>query len=182
MSVFNIASRYANAFFQYAESNNILEKVYPDFELLENSFAQSKELRSFLSSPIIKLEKKKAALEVLFKDKVLEETWNFIEFVLKKNREIYFLEIFKQFNEIKNSKLGIIKTIVNTNFSLDDASRENIKYQLEKFTGKKVLVEHRLDENLLGGFIARFGDTIIDASFENQLKKLKKKLIENINA
>lgn len=181
MSVFNIASRYASAFFQLAESKNLLERIYQDFDLLENSFASSKELRLFLSNPVIKVDKKKSVLEAIFKDKVTSETWNFIEFVLNKNRENYFYEIFKRFNEIKNSRLGIIKTVVKTNFALDEKTSEYIKSQLEKFTGKTVIIDNKLDENMLGGFVARYGDTIIDASFENQLKKLKKKLIENIN-
>jgi len=181
MSVFNIASRYASAFFQYAESKNISNEIYSDFDLLEKSFSGSKELRTFLASPVIKPDKKNQALSAIFKDKISEDSWKFLLFVLEKNRENYFNEIFKRFNDIKNAKLGIIKTVVKTNYNFDSVEFQKFKVELEKFTQKKVIVEHKLDENMLGGFIARFGDTIIDASFENQLRQLKKKLIENIN-
>jgi len=182
MSVFNIASRYAKAFYEFSELNGVLDKVYPDMLLVENAFTDSKELRIFLSSPIIKPEKKLLALDAIFKEKISDETWNFLSFILNKKRENYFLEIARRFNRIKNEKLGIVEAMVQTNYDFEENDFQNFKSKLEDFTRKKVLVKHKANTKLMGGFIARIGDTVIDGTIESQLQKLKKKLIENINS
>lgn len=182
MSAFNIASRYAKAFYENAESNGFLDKVCSDMILIEDSFVGSKEIRLFLANPIIKSEKKMSALEVIFKDKVSNETWKFLSFILTKGRENFILEIARRFNQIKNEKLGIIEAMIQTNYRLDESDLQNFKSKLEDFTEKKVLIKHKTNEKLLGGFIARFGDTVIDGTIESQLQKLKKKFIENNNS
>jgi F-type H+-transporting ATPase subunit delta len=182
MSAFNIASRYAKAFYEYAESNKLLDKIYLDMALLENSFAGSKELRVFLSSPVIKPEKKLIAVEVIFREKISDETWKFLVFILDKGRENFIFEIARRFNQIKNEKLGIVEAVVQTNYSFDESDLQNFKSKLESLTKKKVLLKHCTNEKMTGGFLARIGDTVIDGTIESQLQKLKKKLVENINS
>lgn len=182
MSAFNIASRYANAFYQFSESKGLLEQLYADIKLLEDSFSGSKELRAFLASPVIKQEKKEEILEAIFKQKISKNTWEFLIFILKKGRETYILEIVKRLNQIKNEKLGIVEALIQTNYQIDENDSAKFKSKLEDYTNKKVLIKHKINEAMTGGFVARIGDTVIDATIESQLLKLKKKLIENINS
>lgn len=182
MSAFNIALRYANAFYQLSESKGLLEQLFSDIELLEKSFSSSKELRLFLASPVIKQEKKLEILEAIFKEKISLNTWEFLVFILKKGRENYYLEIVKRLISLKNKKLEIVEALIQTNYQIDENDSARFKKKLEEYTNKKVLIKHKVNEKITGGFIARIGDTVIDATINNQLLKLKKKLIENINS
>ena len=48
--------------------------------------------------------------------------------------------------------------------------------RLGLITGKKVSVEEAVDPDILGGLVARVGDTLIDGSTRSRLVALKKNL------
>ena len=47
---------------------------------------------------------------------------------------------------------------------------------LTKETGKKVVLETKVDESLLGGFILKVGDNQIDDSLKTKLNNLRREL------
>jgi F-type H+-transporting ATPase subunit delta len=52
-----------------------------------------------------------------------------------------------------------------------------IQTALEKATGKHVLLDRSVDETLLGGVIAKLGDTVYDGSVRTQLEKLRETIL-----
>ncbi len=44
-------------------------------------------------------------------------------------------------------------------------------------TGKIVLLKEKIDADIIGGFIVRVEDKLIDMSVRNNLEELKKKLV-----
>jgi F-type H+-transporting ATPase subunit delta len=50
------------------------------------------------------------------------------------------------------------------------------EYIKRKHKAETVMLSTKIDENIMGGFIIRVGDEILDASVSEQLKKLTKKL------
>jgi F-type H+-transporting ATPase subunit delta len=49
---------------------------------------------------------------------------------------------------------------------------------LEKATGRKVMLESRVDPSIIGGVVTRLGSTIYDGSVTTQLEKMKQSLIQ----
>ena len=56
---------------------------------------------------------------------------------------------------------------------LDDAQRDRLAAALSKATGKRVEVKVIIDEKVLGGLVARVGDTVIDGTIRHRLEQLK---------
>jgi F-type H+-transporting ATPase subunit delta len=54
-----------------------------------------------------------------------------------------------------------------------------IEQSLEKKLGEKIALKNRVDKKILGGFIVRFHDLVIDQSLKRQLTNLKGKVNEN---
>ena len=52
--------------------------------------------------------------------------------------------------------------------------RENF----EKLLNKKIRFNFTIDPNVIGGFVAKVGDTVYDASLKNQLEILKKRFLK----
>jgi F-type H+-transporting ATPase subunit delta len=145
--------------------------------LVDATLSASKELRSFLSSPILKDEKKKDILNALFADKVSNDTSEFLNFVLEKKRVEILPDIVRRFNEIRDQKLGIANAVISTATEMDESSKGLLKTQIEAFTNKKLRVNFKTDESIIGGFTVKVSDKVIDASLRNQLAKLKKTLL-----
>jgi F-type H+-transporting ATPase subunit delta len=66
---------------------------------------------------------------------------------------------------------------VTTATKLDDAQMDLIKQALERRTGKTILVETKVQPEILGGVIARVGDRIIDGSIRYRLSALRQQLL-----
>ncbi len=56
---------------------------------------------------------------------------------------------------------------------LDEEQQRRLAEALGKATGKRVTVKVIVDPSVLGGLIARVGDTVIDGSVRHRLDQLK---------
>jgi F-type H+-transporting ATPase subunit delta len=59
---------------------------------------------------------------------------------------------------------------------LDERLRDRLAKALSEATGKDVEVKVVVDPNVLGGVVARIGDTVIDGSVRHRLDQLKERL------
>lgn len=178
MSVFRISYRYANSLMQLAEEKNIFKKISEDADLIFNTLNASKELRTVLKSPVVKLNDKKNLLSKIFEKKISGETLSFLNFVIEKNREDLLFDIFKEFMTLVDKKNGVIKARVVSAVDLNDQIKQRLVEDFEKRTDKKVLANYNVDSNLIGGFIVTVEDTVYDASVKHQLNLLRKKFSE----
>ena len=181
MSLYRIAYRYAKSLLLLAEEKKILNNISVDAELIYNTIFVSKELRSVLKSPVVKLNIKKSLLNKIFENKICQEAMNFLDFVIEKKREDILLEIFKEFLLLVDKENNVINTKVVSAVALNDETKQSIIRKFENRTGKNIKVNYTLDPELIGGFIIKIEDTVYDASIKNQLQLLRKKFSEEIN-
>lgn len=178
MAETKISTRYAASFLSIAIEKKILEKAVSDMHLMVTAFESSRELRRAIDSPVIKPELKESVLREIFSGKVDSETMKFISFVAGKRRESYLLPIAKRFLELRDEHLGIVQASVVSAFELSGEQKDQLKNRFESSIGKSVILTYQVDNKLLGGFVARIGDTIFDASVKHQLNLLKKHFIK----
>lgn len=178
MTETKISSRYSSSFLEIAIEKNFLEKAASDMELIINSFEKSRELKLVLESPVIKSEVKESILKEIFADKVDPEVLNFIKFIIGKGREALLPSIAIRFLELKDEHLGIIRASVTSAFELTDEQKKQLKQKFESALDKKVYLSYQTDKNIIGGFVAKIGDTIYDASVKHQLDQLKNHFIK----
>ncbi len=179
MSNYNVTFRYAEAFTEHAVEENVYEKAVRDVELIYNTLVGSRELRNFLSSPVLKEAKKKELLSAIFGDKISDVTMQFLNFVIDKGRIELLSEIMQRFLEIRDEKENITDVVLKSAISLDEALSGKVKSKMEEYTGKKVRFHNVVDESIIGGYTAQIKDTVVDASVKRQLERLKKVLIED---
>ncbi|MBU1098456.1 MAG: ATP synthase F1 subunit delta [Bacteroidetes bacterium] len=178
MGKLNISNRYAKAFIETANEKKVIEKVTEDMQLIQNVLENSRELRTFLSNPIMNDAKKIEVLSAIFSDKLCDVSLSFLKFIVEKKRINMLIDISRRFNDIRDESLRISNAEVITATQIDDTQKEMLKTNLESFTKKKLRMKFKTDDSIIGGFKVRILDQIIDATLKNQLNKLKKKLLE----
>lgn len=178
MSSYNIATRYANALMELASEKDILNQVANDMQMVFNGIAGSKELRTILKSPVIRPEKKETILNEIFKDKVGDVSNSFIQFIVKKNREDIIYDILKRFKELYNVKINRVEAYIKSSVELTEEQKKQLQSSLEEFTEKEVMPFYSIDESIIGGFVVKINDTVLDSSVKQQLNRLRKKLFE----
>ncbi|HCW08343.1 MAG TPA: ATP synthase F1 subunit delta [Cytophagales bacterium] len=180
MAESRVASRYVKSLLGLAVEQNALEQVHADMQMFDNACRTNRDFLMMLRSPIIKHEKKRDVLEILFKGKIHSLTFAIIDILTHKIREPLLPSIAAEFHNAYNEFKGIEKATVTTTIAVDQALKNEIEAIVKKLSNKKqVALETKIDKELIGGFILNVGDRQIDASIKNKLKSLKVNFSEN---
>ncbi len=180
MASYRVAKRYALALLESAEEGNLIEEITRDVGLVRKTLEENRELRIALGSPVVQKEKKKNILTELFENKVHEVTLKFLDLVLEKDREKELPEITEQFLRLVDEKRGVVRLEVSSAVPFSEEQQERLRGHLENFTGKRVIPRFRIDPSILGGFVVRLDDQIIDASVARQLELLRARFTEKV--
>ena len=65
---------------------------------------------------------------------------------------------------------------IRTAYPLDDTHIQALAESLGRATGKHVSVKVIIDPSVMGGVVARIGDTVIDGSIRHRLDQLRESL------
>ena len=171
-----IARRYAQALLQQAASENSVDQVDSDVELIRESLDGSRELVRFFESPIIPREKKESVVEELFKDRLQPTTLHFLQLLIEKKREDLFPAVVRAYRDQRDKQLGIVEAHVKSAAPLGEAETKRLETALEERTGQQVRLLTTVDADLIGGLVVRVGDTVYDGSVRHQLGLLREQL------
>lgn len=174
-----VAARYAKSFIDLALEQGVLEKAYEDMKLVTEVSKQNHDFVSFLKSPVIKTDKKQEVLKAIFSGKVSKVTEAYIHLITAKKREIYLDEIASEFINQYNNKKQILKAVVTTASGIDDATRKQVLNLIKGSGTSEVILEEKINKDIIGGFIIRVGDKQIDASIARKLSNLKRSFKES---
>lgn len=180
MSSYRLAHRYAKSLLTLAQEKGKLNDVNADFRMADAALESSAELRSFFKSPIIASDKKLAVAKKLFEGKTTEIVFNFIVLLIKKGREAFIHEIAESFIVQYNIVSGITPVTFSSAVKLDAAQVASIINSLKaKENLKTVELTETIEPELIGGFVLKYGDKMIDASVKNQLHGFRKIVDDN---
>jgi F-type H+-transporting ATPase subunit delta len=84
--------------------------------------------------------------------------------------------IVDRFVELAASERDAELAEVRTAIPLDDKQIERLAAALGQATGKRVEVKVIVDPAVLGGIVARVGDTVIDGTVRHSLDQMKEQL------
>ena len=177
MADFRVLHRYAVSLLETAVEKKNLDVVTTDVQLLVDTLKQNRKLELMLESPVIRPELKFKILEEVFGKRISKESMDFIEFVISKQRENLLQSIGNRFLELRDEYLGIANVVVTAASEFTNEQKNVLQSRLEKILNKKVRLNFKIDLDLVGGFIAKVGDTLYDASIKHQLELLKKQFL-----
>ncbi|MFN3939850.1 MAG: ATP synthase F1 subunit delta [Chitinophagales bacterium] len=180
MSVSNIATRYARSLIALAAEKNLLEEVNNDIRQLNIATDNSREFYLMLKSPILNAQDKHKVIEKIFKGKIHEITEQFLGIIVRKKREKYLPEIIDAFIEQYNAYKQITPVEIATATPLSNELK-NVAIERLKSSAGLVHIEltEKVDPSLIGGYIIRYQDRLIDTTVKRGLKILKTEFDNN---
>lgn len=178
MSFGKVALRYANSLLESSIEKKNLDIIANDMQVVSKAINSSSLLRRFLENPVVKSEVKKSVLKEIFSKHVSEDTIKFIEFVVDKGREEALKDIAEKFLELKDDYSGVARVQVTSAYELSDSQKQVIEEKFASVLQKKIFAEYKVDDKVIGGFIAKVRDTVYDASISHQLEMLRQQLLK----
>ncbi len=170
------AVRYAKAILELANQNGTTDKVNSDMTLMQDAWKQSKDLQVFLTNPVIKQEMKRNALLEVF-PQAQNETNALFELLYQNKRFDILFAITQKFQELLLVQNGIVKATVTTAIPMTAELEKQVLEKAKQMTSHQVVLDHKVDESIIGGFILRVGDQQLNASVASRLQEIKREII-----
>jgi F-type H+-transporting ATPase subunit delta len=102
-----------------------------------------------------------------------ETSQNFVRLLITNRRLIILPEIAFLYEQFRSDAENSVDVEFFTPVPVPTQEEEKFEKILEKYLSKKVHLIYKIDEQLLGGFVARAGNYVIDGSLKSRLANLK---------
>ncbi len=174
-----IARRYAEAVFDLGKEHNSVERWQSDVKFLAELFA-NRRLAFVLSEPKIAFSTKQDILRDLAAQQVQPDALG-LAFLLVEGDHVDLMgRISTEFARLYDIYRNQVRATVTSAVPLDAVNLARVKEYLQRLTGKTVLLQESVDPAILGGVIARVGDTLIDASVRRRLAVLREDIVNSV--
>lgn len=176
-----IASRYAKALLKYADEAGAGDKVYSQACVLALRLMEVRQLRDFVEiHPELSADRKLDLLGSALGEDLSPELVAFVRLVSAGRRMEFFSRMLYHFialyRSAHNMKVGRVVTAVPV-----AGLKEKLETLLRERTGADIQVYEKINPDILGGFIFEMDGYRLDASVENQFRKIGRQLIEKNN-
>jgi F-type H+-transporting ATPase subunit delta len=175
----SLARRYARAVVELGTADGNLDKLGADLRALAHAMHDSTELVTVLTNPAIRRADRRRVIDgLLARISAAPHTRNLVYLLLDGERLASLEAISREVDAMIEARAGRMLAEVTSARPLDHAQLSQITAALEQASGKKVSVTKREDPGLLGGVVAKLGDTVYDGSLRTQLRAMRDELIK----
>ena len=172
-----LARRYAKALIDLAEEAGQIPGVREELAWMDAVFGSSQELVNLFMDPTVPFAQKKKVLTELFeKGEIGDLTRRFVTLLLDKNRLDGISEIAEAYGIYADEREHRLRARVHSAVPLEDEEVDRFRKILSEMSGKEVVLDVQVDEDLVGGVVTRLGGEVYDGSLKNQLQQMKENL------
>jgi len=181
MSAF--ARSYAQAFLKTAPAGYDVERFLDGADAIRRALAEDARLKAFFSSPAVPLDVKKATLaQLASKVGVDDFGTRLLDVALEHGRLLGFSQILSAIREQSDRASGVVAAQVTVAAPVDEQERARIAEALARSVKRRVRLEVDVDEKILGGFVARIGSEVFDASVRHAVERFASQTRESTGA
>jgi len=167
---------YAAAILEVAKAEGDLVRVGDELFQIARAFESSSELREALTDPRLPIERKQGVVDDLLGSKTSPLSVNLVNFVIGVGMASDLPTIADRVAERAAAERNKVLAEVRTAVELDDETIGRLSRSLSQATGKDVEVKTVVDPSIVGGIVARVGDTVIDGSLSYRMQELRETL------
>jgi F-type H+-transporting ATPase subunit delta len=168
---------YGLALVEMAEKAGTLDAVADEVQELSKLLANEPQLMKLLGNQVLGTSEKAGSIQRLFKGQISDLVYNFIQTVNRKGRMDKLPGIFKSVMRIIDQRNGIVEVDAYVATELSSDALDSLAQKIGAAISRNVILNQKVDANLIGGLKLRVGDKLIDGSIATQLKLLERKII-----
>lgn len=183
----HVSGRYAQALYLLTEKlaakegkplTGMLERTLDDLRSVAELVRPGSRLGEFLANPQVNPHDKRRLLETGLKDRAMRSVAVFTDLLLRKKRLRFADEIVKDFHRLVERAQGLQRAQVVSAVALERGELKRLHGELERTTGRKIVLTETIDPALVGGAYVRIGDRVIDRSVKTLLETISQQLFD----
>ncbi|GJM02448.1 MAG: ATP synthase subunit delta [Rhodomicrobium sp.] len=177
--VAGVAGRYANALFELAREQNLLDEVANDLNGFQALLNESDDLKNLVISPVYSAAAQERAIAALLSKAEFNATTQNFFHVVAKNRRLAAIEgVIKGYKMLLSEHRGEVTAEATSAAPLSNEQQETLKSTLKDIAGRDIELITKVDPSILGGLIVKIGSRQIDDSLRTKLNSMKTRMKE----
>ncbi|MCA9245361.1 MAG: ATP synthase F1 subunit delta [Phycisphaerales bacterium] len=172
-----LADVYAAALFDIAREHNAIASTREELQGLVSVEKSDPAFGAFMSSPAQDTELRERGLEKILRGKVSDHVLNALLVMNRNGRSGLTEALLNAYDQRARAHAGEVEVVVTSAVTLDDAERSRVSDTAATLSGRKPVIEWRVDESLLGGLILQIGDVRYDNSARSQIEACRDRLM-----
>jgi F-type H+-transporting ATPase subunit delta len=169
-----VARSYGRAIFEAAREAGTGERVRAEADALAEALRT--DLQPLLLSPKVPLATRLAIVAEIFAGtSPLFLSW--LSLVIRKGRAGALAEMVQVLRDLEDAAAGRAVGELRTAAPLSEELGERIRGTMARLTGTELRLRQVQDPELLGGFVARVGNQLLDLSLRTRLDRLRRHLL-----
>jgi F-type H+-transporting ATPase subunit delta len=161
--------------FQIAQEKDEVEKWRSELKTIAATLGDP-QLQAILEDPKVHLIEKENLIGKCLPG-ISQLALNFAYLLVAKQRLSILEQIVLEYEHMADAHMGLEHAKVITAIPLDEEGKKKLSERLAAITGKKIVLTTEVDPAIIGGFVARVGDKLIDGSTKAKLEALKRTLV-----
>jgi F-type H+-transporting ATPase subunit delta len=173
--------RYARALFDVARKEADVEQVQEQLEQFAGLVRANPALAQTFGNPAIPASKKHAVVEALIarSGQMAQPLARLLLLLASRDRLALLPDVAAAYRDRVLDHLQVIRGEVRSAMPLAADRLKTLEQSLAKATGRRVILEAKVDPAMIGGVVTRLGSTVFDGSVTTQLARLKQTLVES---
>jgi F-type H+-transporting ATPase subunit delta len=177
----SIARRWAEALIALADEDHVIDRVGDDLDRFLTTVEQHGALLgSAIASPVFTVDERRRVLEAILPSlSVHSHAANLLRLANDKGRFGIVGDIVSVYRELADERAGRARVTVETAEPLSPELEREVRQALEAVTHKQVVLRTVVRPELIGGLVARVGDTVYDSSVRTHLERIRHALLQS---
>ena len=172
-----VAIPYARALYDFSVEQNLMHQITADFQNLEVFLAETPDLLTYLTNPVIGKDQKLELLDKALKTQLNHETFKFLSILVERNRINLIGPVITTYLNLVYELASIKMIEVSTAFAFTNLQKNTLIKKLKELTNaREIRLVINVDSSLIGGFLITTNSKVIDFTVKNQLQLLAKHL------
>ena len=167
---------YAEAVLGIARAEGFSSEAEDELFRFARTFEANDDLRAALANNALPVERRVAVVDDLLGGRALILSNAVVSFIVSIGRAHDLPAIVDRYVELAAQTRSREVAEVRSAVPLTEQQTARLAAALSRATGKQVEVKIVVDETVLGGLVARVGDTVIDGTVRHRLDQLKETL------
>ena len=164
---------YAEALFELAVQAGLTKETSEGVETVISALLQTPAYRALLASPAIPKEERLNALDSTFRGKIPDILLAILRMMVSRGHVSALNGMARDYDELARGYRGESIAVVTSAVELKEAETVALRAKLEKKLNRKVILQCRVNPELIGGIRVEVDGRIIDGSIRNKLEEIK---------
>ena len=171
-----VGSVYGESLYALAQEEGLAEAILNELAVLEQCFAAEPGYLRLLSAATLSKQERTAILDEAFRPLLQPYLLNFLKILTEKGYIHHFPHCCTAYRRCYYRDNGILPVTAVSAVSLNENQTARLTEKLSAITGKTILLQNRVEPELLGGMRLDFDGKQMDDSIRHRLDSIRQML------